>query len=45
MTCHIFQCRYEYFYGLLRDFPDLTFTINGGITSIDKVCSESKGIF
>ncbi|KAK4253738.1 hypothetical protein QN277_010376 [Acacia crassicarpa] len=29
--------KYEYFYGLLRDFPDLTFTINGGITSVDEV--------
>ncbi|MED6198344.1 hypothetical protein PIB30_065463 [Stylosanthes scabra] len=29
--------KYEYFYGLLRDFPDLTFTINGGIASIDEV--------
>ncbi|KAK7401274.1 hypothetical protein VNO78_12632 [Psophocarpus tetragonolobus] len=28
--------KYEYFYGLLRDFPDLTFTINGGIASIDE---------
>ncbi|XP_028794387.1 uncharacterized protein LOC114750010 isoform X2 [Neltuma alba] len=29
--------KYEYFYGLLRDFPDLTFTINGGITSVHEV--------
>ncbi|CAK8575365.1 unnamed protein product [Lathyrus sativus] len=29
--------KYEYFYGLLRDFPDLTFTINGGIASVDEV--------
>eukprot|EP00268_Persea_americana_P067479 TRINITY_DN9302_c0_g3_i11.p1 TRINITY_DN9302_c0_g3~~TRINITY_DN9302_c0_g3_i11.p1 ORF type:complete len:238 (+),score=45.61 TRINITY_DN9302_c0_g3_i11:416-1129(+) len=29
--------KYEYYYGLLRDFPDLQFTINGGITSIDEV--------
>ncbi|KAE9620175.1 putative tRNA-dihydrouridine synthase, aldolase-type TIM barrel [Lupinus albus] len=29
--------KYEYFYGLLRDFPNLTFTINGGITSVDEV--------
>ncbi|XP_054795222.1 uncharacterized protein LOC129300669 isoform X4 [Prosopis cineraria] len=29
--------KYEYFYGLLRDFPDLTFTINGGITSVGEV--------
>ncbi|KAK7263881.1 hypothetical protein RJT34_31480 [Clitoria ternatea] len=28
--------KYEFFYGLLRDFPDLTFTINGGITSVDE---------
>ncbi|KAJ9558327.1 hypothetical protein OSB04_012941 [Centaurea solstitialis] len=31
--------KYEYFYALLRDFPDLRFTINGGISSID----EAKG--
>lgn len=29
--------KYEYFFGLLRDFPDLKFTINGGINSIDEV--------
>ncbi|XXG56505.1 hypothetical protein AAC387_Pa03g3893 [Persea americana] len=29
--------KYEYYYGLLRDFPDFQFTINGGITSIDEV--------
>ncbi|KAJ7949184.1 tRNA-dihydrouridine synthase [Quillaja saponaria] len=29
--------KYEYFYGLLRDFPDLRFTINGGITDINEV--------
>nr|KAJ0224875.1 hypothetical protein LSAT_V11C100042270 [Lactuca sativa] len=29
--------KYEYFYALLRDFPDLRFTINGGINSIDEV--------
>lgn len=29
--------RYEYFYALLRDFPDLTFTINGGITGVEEV--------
>ncbi|KAL9677148.1 hypothetical protein QQ045_005375 [Rhodiola kirilowii] len=29
--------KYEYFYALLRDFPDLRFTLNGGITSIDEV--------
>ncbi|MED6111973.1 hypothetical protein PIB30_057314 [Stylosanthes scabra] len=29
--------KYEYFYGLLRDFPDLKFTINGGIASIVEV--------
>ncbi|XP_019057688.1 PREDICTED: uncharacterized protein LOC104809852 isoform X2 [Tarenaya hassleriana] len=26
--------KYEYFYALLRDFPDLKFTINGGINSV-----------
>ncbi|KAK7323222.1 hypothetical protein VNO77_26687 [Canavalia gladiata] len=34
--------KYEYFYGLLRDFPDLTFTINGGITSIDEINAALK---
>lgn len=34
---HYYICRYEYFYGLLRDFPDLRFTINGGIKTIDEV--------
>ncbi|KAG2372504.1 uncharacterized protein HKW66_Vig0206270 [Vigna angularis] len=34
--------KYEYFYGLLRDFPDLTFTINGGITSIDEANGALK---
>ncbi|XP_075520239.1 uncharacterized protein LOC142553684 [Primulina tabacum] len=29
--------KYEYFYALLRDFPDLQFTINGGINTIDEV--------
>ncbi|KAJ8573574.1 hypothetical protein K7X08_010085 [Anisodus acutangulus] len=29
--------RYEYYYALLRDFPDLQFTINGGISSIEEV--------
>ncbi|XLU27241.1 hypothetical protein S245_063307, partial [Arachis hypogaea] len=28
--------KYEYFYGLLHDFPNLTFTINGGIFGIDE---------
>ncbi|XP_040862011.1 tRNA-dihydrouridine(20/20a) synthase isoform X2 [Glycine max] len=34
--------KYEYFYGLLRDFPDLSFTINGGIASIDEVNGALK---
>ncbi|KAJ4833344.1 hypothetical protein Tsubulata_000569 [Turnera subulata] len=29
--------KYEFYYALLRDFPDLTFTINGGINCIDEV--------
>jgi hypothetical protein len=33
----ILLCRYEYFYGLLRDFPDLRLTINGGINCVDEV--------
>ncbi|KAK6933818.1 DUS-like, FMN-binding domain [Dillenia turbinata] len=29
--------KYEYYYALLRDFPDLQFTINGGINSVEGV--------
>ncbi|KAK9283116.1 hypothetical protein L1049_011347 [Liquidambar formosana] len=36
--------KYEYYYGLLRDFPDLTFTINGGVNSVDEVnAARSEG--
>ncbi|XP_071721335.1 uncharacterized protein [Rutidosis leptorrhynchoides] len=36
--------RYEYYYALLRDFPDLRFTINGGINSIDEVrAAQNEG--
>ncbi|CAL0326186.1 unnamed protein product [Lupinus luteus] len=34
--------KYDYFYGLVRDFPNLTFTINGGIASIDEINSARK---
>ncbi|KAI5678533.1 hypothetical protein M9H77_09483 [Catharanthus roseus] len=34
--------RYEYYYALLRDFPDLQFTINGGILTIDEVNAARK---
>ncbi|KAG7528318.1 Carotenoid oxygenase [Arabidopsis thaliana x Arabidopsis arenosa] len=37
-----FIFRYEYFYALVRDFPDLRFTINGGITSVSKVNAALK---
>ncbi|GJN36835.1 hypothetical protein PR202_gb25732 [Eleusine coracana subsp. coracana] len=29
--------KYEYYYALLRDFPEVQFTLNGGITTIDQV--------
>lgn len=29
--------KYEFYYALVRDFPDLRFTINGGINTIDEV--------
>ncbi|XVF79637.1 hypothetical protein PTKIN_Ptkin15bG0005000 [Pterospermum kingtungense] len=29
--------KYEYYYALLRDFPDLKFTVNGGINSVVEV--------
>ncbi|KAF8398398.1 hypothetical protein HHK36_017325 [Tetracentron sinense] len=34
--------KYEYYFGLLRDFPDLQFTINGGITCTDEVNAARK---
>ncbi|KAJ8449993.1 hypothetical protein Cgig2_029355 [Carnegiea gigantea] len=34
--------KYEYFYGLVRDFPDLMFTINGGINSVEEVNAALK---
>jgi hypothetical protein len=32
-----YHCRYEYYYALLRDFPEVHFTLNGGLTTIDQV--------
>jgi len=29
--------KYEYYFALLRDFPQVKFTLNGGITTIDQV--------
>jgi len=29
--------KYEYYFALLRDFPQVKFTLNGGITTIDEV--------
>ncbi|XP_010695132.2 uncharacterized protein LOC104907829 isoform X1 [Beta vulgaris subsp. vulgaris] len=34
--------KYEYYYSLVRDFPDLQFTINGGINSIEEVNAALK---
>lgn len=34
--------KYEYYYALLRDFPDLRFTINGGIEGVDEVNAALK---
>ncbi|XP_058203460.1 uncharacterized protein LOC131317812 isoform X2 [Rhododendron vialii] len=34
--------KYEYYYALLRDFPDLRFTINGGINGINEVNAALK---
>ena len=30
-------CRYEYYFALLRDFPEVKFTLNGGIITVDQV--------
>ncbi|XP_039121041.1 tRNA-dihydrouridine(20/20a) synthase-like [Dioscorea cayenensis subsp. rotundata] len=34
--------KYEYYFALLRDFPDLQFTLNGGITCIDQVAAARR---
>ncbi|CAN0917350.1 tRNA-dihydrouridine(20/20a) synthase [Linum grandiflorum] len=34
--------KYEYYFALLRDFPDLKFTINGGITSTGEANAALK---
>ncbi|CAN0864700.1 tRNA-dihydrouridine(20/20a) synthase [Linum grandiflorum] len=36
--------KYEYYYALLRDFPDLKFTINGGINNVDEVSFFTSGV-
>ncbi|KAF0892938.1 hypothetical protein E2562_020057 [Oryza meyeriana var. granulata] len=34
--------KYEYYFALLRDFPDVQFTLNGGITTIDQVSASIR---
>ncbi|CAI9781670.1 unnamed protein product [Fraxinus pennsylvanica] len=34
--------KYEYYYALVRDFPHLRFTINGGINTVDEVNAAIK---
>ncbi|KAL6660442.1 hypothetical protein ACP70R_001988 [Stipagrostis hirtigluma subsp. patula] len=34
--------KYEYYFALLRDFPGVQFTLNGGITSIDQVSASIR---
>ncbi|KAK3145157.1 hypothetical protein QOZ80_4AG0324130 [Eleusine coracana subsp. coracana] len=34
--------KYEYYYALLRDFPEVQFTLNGGITTIDQVSASIR---
>ncbi|KAL5215891.1 hypothetical protein ABZP36_007292 [Zizania latifolia] len=34
--------KYEYYFALLRDFPDVQFTLNGGITTIDQVSTSIR---
>lgn len=34
--------KYEYYFALLRDFPEIQFTLNGGITSIDQADAARK---
>ncbi|KAL3832953.1 hypothetical protein ACJIZ3_007689 [Penstemon smallii] len=38
--------KYEYYYALVRDFPELQFTINGGINTIDEVnAARTEGAY
>ncbi|TKW03239.1 hypothetical protein SEVIR_7G012400v4 [Setaria viridis] len=34
--------KYEYYFALLRDFPEVKFTLNGGITTIDQVSASIR---
>ncbi|XP_020588997.1 uncharacterized protein LOC110030571 isoform X2 [Phalaenopsis equestris] len=34
--------KYEYYFALLRDFPELQFTLNGGITCVNQVVAALK---
>lgn len=34
--------KYEYYFALLRDFPEVQFTLNGGITTIDQVSASIR---
>ncbi|CAN6247969.1 unnamed protein product [Urochloa humidicola] len=34
--------KYEYYFALLRDFPDVKFTLNGGITTVDQVSASIR---
>jgi hypothetical protein len=34
------DCRYEYYFALLRDFPEIKFTLNGGITNVSQVSAH-----
>ncbi|XP_044324062.1 tRNA-dihydrouridine(20/20a) synthase isoform X6 [Triticum aestivum] len=34
--------KYEYYYALLRDFPEVHFTLNGGLTTIEQVSASVR---
>ncbi|OEL22419.1 tRNA-dihydrouridine(20/20a) synthase [Dichanthelium oligosanthes] len=34
--------KYEYYFALLRDFPEVKFTLNGGITTVDQVSASIR---
>jgi len=34
--------KYEYYYALLRDFPEIHFTLNGGLTTIEQVSASIR---
>lgn len=36
--------KYDFVYRLVKDFPDVDFTLNGGVNTYEEVCALSSGL-